>query len=286
MRPSGKATIIVSELATNLVRYGQQGERLLRTVTVGERRLIEVLSIDRGPGIANVTRCFGDGYSTRAVRGRAWERCGVWRVNAISTRPCRTGCTRRHRVVRAVDRRYGREWTGQRFEWGTRLQVGRRSRPAPYELLCGDSWRAQRDGQLTLMLVDGLGHGPEAAARPKRQGSRSTAIRSSARPTISSGQMPDAGHARRSARRRPIDPAQSCTRLRRSRQYRRLVVLFDGRTVAGTLFASWHGRRADAYRPPISYDCPQAGVLVMHSDGMQTRWDLAKYPGLQSDIRR
>jgi hypothetical protein len=29
-------------------------------------------------------------------------------------------------------------------------------------------------------------------------------------------------------------------------------------------------------------DWPRDGVLVMHSDGVQTRWDLSKYPGLLS----
>jgi hypothetical protein len=27
-------------------------------------------------------------------------------------------------------------------------------------------------------------------------------------------------------------------------------------------------------------DWPQDGILIMHSDGLQTRWDLSAYPGL------
>ena len=30
----------------------------------------------------------------------------------------------------------------------------------------------------------------------------------------------------------------------------------------------------------FDYDCPPRGVLVMHSDGLQTRWSFDSYPGL------
>ena len=53
------------ELATNLVRYAEQGELLL-SIIAGDARGsgIELESRDLGPGIADVAQALEDGYST------------------------------------------------------------------------------------------------------------------------------------------------------------------------------------------------------------------------------
>jgi serine/threonine-protein kinase RsbT len=54
----------VSELATNLLRYAQEGSILLDTIEETDRRGIRIESRDAGPGIANVECALLDGYST------------------------------------------------------------------------------------------------------------------------------------------------------------------------------------------------------------------------------
>ena len=50
---SGRAALIVTELATNLVKHARGGEILLRVLTssIGEPEGIEIVAVDTGPGI-------------------------------------------------------------------------------------------------------------------------------------------------------------------------------------------------------------------------------------------
>src|SRR5262245_12533868 len=63
----GKVALVVTELATNVARHGGGGELLLRPLT--EPAALEIVAIDRGPGIANVEQALRDGYSTGGSNG-------------------------------------------------------------------------------------------------------------------------------------------------------------------------------------------------------------------------
>ena len=54
----------VSELATNVLRYGGGGEVLLRLIEEPGRQGVEVVAQDHGPGIRNIERAMQDHYST------------------------------------------------------------------------------------------------------------------------------------------------------------------------------------------------------------------------------
>lgn len=54
----------ISEIARNIVLYGEAGEIEVADITVGGRRGIEVVARDRGPGIADIDRAMQDGFST------------------------------------------------------------------------------------------------------------------------------------------------------------------------------------------------------------------------------
>jgi hypothetical protein len=49
--------------------------------------------------------------------------------------------------------------------------------------------------------------------------------------------------------------------------------LFSHNGTVGVLVRKMHA---------FEYMLPVGGVLIMHSDGLQSRWSLASYPGLQS----
>jgi anti-sigma regulatory factor (Ser/Thr protein kinase) len=66
---AGKVAIAASELATNLHRHATAGEILLQTLGSGETTIVELLAIDRGPGMADISRCLADGFSTRGTPG-------------------------------------------------------------------------------------------------------------------------------------------------------------------------------------------------------------------------
>src|SRR5690349_12012149 len=65
----GKVSIIATELGTNLSRYAHGGEILLRSFRVAGSAGVEILAIDRGPGMPNVARCLEDGYSSGGTPG-------------------------------------------------------------------------------------------------------------------------------------------------------------------------------------------------------------------------
>ena len=61
---AARIEIVVRELASNMLRYAGSGEILLREITTGQKRGLEVESVDEGPGIADVELALQDGYST------------------------------------------------------------------------------------------------------------------------------------------------------------------------------------------------------------------------------
>jgi serine/threonine-protein kinase RsbT len=53
-----------SELATNILRYAGKGELFLRIVREMERVGIEIVAVDHGPGIVDITKAMEDCFST------------------------------------------------------------------------------------------------------------------------------------------------------------------------------------------------------------------------------
>ncbi|MFI5328821.1 MAG: ATP-binding protein, partial [Candidatus Rokuibacteriota bacterium] len=149
---AGRLALVVTELATNLVKHGGGGEVLLRQVETSPDT-VEVFALDRGPGMANVARCLEDGYSTAGSPGTGFG--AVQRVASgfdVWSRP-KSGAAVRIEIAPAGE---------ARREAG--FQVGGLSIPAAGETECGDAWSAERrPGSLMLLVVDGLGHGPDAA---------------------------------------------------------------------------------------------------------------------------
>ena len=64
----GRVALVATELATNIAQHADTGELLIRE-TVESNPLIELLAIDKGPGIANLSRAMEDGYSTAGTLG-------------------------------------------------------------------------------------------------------------------------------------------------------------------------------------------------------------------------
>jgi anti-sigma regulatory factor (Ser/Thr protein kinase) len=148
----GRVPLIVTELATNLCAHARGGEILLRSLPVESGSGIEIIALDRGPGMADVRRCMADGFSTTGTRG-----CGLGAVQRLSTefdiysaQPAGTVVAARVRSTAAEPR--------DKFPFSA-ISV-----PAPGEIECGDAWHVQRRGNRVRVLVaDGLGHGPLAA---------------------------------------------------------------------------------------------------------------------------
>ena len=69
---TGDQTVIaaaISEIARNILNYAKRGEITLRLIPNGDRKGVEVIARDAGPGIPDIPRAMQDGYSTSGGLG-------------------------------------------------------------------------------------------------------------------------------------------------------------------------------------------------------------------------
>ncbi len=66
---TGRASIVATELATNIVKYGGPGEILVGSYEDDTGNGLEILALDRGPGMADAARSERDGHSTGGSPG-------------------------------------------------------------------------------------------------------------------------------------------------------------------------------------------------------------------------
>ncbi|MCP5916812.1 anti-sigma regulatory factor, partial [Klebsiella pneumoniae] len=62
---TGKISIVVTELATNIVKHAVSGEIIL----IEGDQTLHILAIDRGPGMKNFENSLQDGTSTGGTAG-------------------------------------------------------------------------------------------------------------------------------------------------------------------------------------------------------------------------
>src|SRR5919106_1710770 len=66
---SYRVGLVAAELATNLVKHARAGEVLLRAACDDSGPELELLAVDRGPGMANISASLVDGHSTTGSAG-------------------------------------------------------------------------------------------------------------------------------------------------------------------------------------------------------------------------
>lgn len=155
----GRVALIATELASNLVKHTCGGEVLVGTFADDADSGLELLALDKGPGMADVQACLTDGYSSAGTSGRGLG--GVLRQSKLfevaSWSGVGTGMLSRVVASGAVTNALA-QGSAPSSPWGA-VSV-----PKPGEMVCGDSWGVANTALgRTLIVADGLGHGPEAA---------------------------------------------------------------------------------------------------------------------------
>ena len=267
---AGRLAIVVTELAGNIAKHAGEGQIVLVASEIDGVDTVDVLALDRGRGMPDLNRCFTDGYSTTGTPGTglgAVARQSAY-VDAISV------VDRGTAVFARVGPAAAARPSTSAFERGV-VRV-----PMPGESVCGDGWAfCGRDGVGTFLVVDGLGHGPLAfeAARQaveafKRGGDQTPRelleiVHEALRPTRGA--------------------AGAITRID---THRRLVTHAGVGNVSGAIVSAGGDRQMvtlggilghDVRRfSEYTYPWPDDALLVLATDGLQTQWDLARYPGL------
>lgn len=264
---TGRVGLIVTEAATNLVKHARDGEIVLGGGRTGSSAAVRVLAIDQGPGIRSLHDSLKDGFSSTGTLGGG---LGAIR-RAASEFDIYTGAD--GTVMYALVASEPSPPKG--------VLAGAVCAPHPGESACGDAFAIEHGGGVTtLLVVDGLGHGPgaEEAAR--------TAVASfRAHP----GDLPTEAITRMQGLLRPTrGAAAAVARLDRGRRLAsfagigNISAVVFGESGPARHMVSDHGIVGQAARPPreFVYPLPPRSSVVVHTDGIGSRWKLDSYPGI------
>jgi anti-sigma regulatory factor (Ser/Thr protein kinase) len=268
-----RLSIIATELATNMIRYATGGEMLIGAPGDPSRKGVELIAVDRGPGMADAARCMNDGYSSGGSLG-----LGLGAVRRLSTAmdfysvPAK-GTAIYSRVEADAPAAHPRS---EEPTWCA-IRVA-----APGESECGDACHVARlDSRISAVVADGLGHGPLAAKAANE------AVRVFEQAPFRAPQtyIPMAHEALRATRGAVL----ACALVDLASQVmvyagvgNIAASLVAGKTQLETSLPSDNGTpglqigKVRQYQ----YTALEGDLLVMHSDGLTSRWKLADYPGL------
>lgn len=265
--------IIVSELTSNLIKHAGSGELLYRTTESESGPIFEIISIDRGPGMAEPDRMMVDGVSTSGTLGQ-----GLGAISRLSTNSqiyTKRGVgTIVYSMVSSVT---SKKNTPKKFFVDVRaLCVSK-----PRETVCGDGYGVAGDASLTkIFFGDGLGHGEHAKAAVD-----------CAKDFFFTCDGMD-----------PVDIIRGMhDKVRRTRGLVVAIAVFDKISsqlrvcgvgnIAVRLFNGLSLKNYMSYNGTVGLNIPNSlkssvfaveknQHLIMSSDGIRTRWNMAQYPSI------
>jgi anti-sigma regulatory factor (Ser/Thr protein kinase) len=232
----GQLALAVTEAASNLHKHAEQGSLLLCVNRDGPEPGIDLVTIDAGPGVRDVTAALRDGHSTAGTLG-----IGLGAIQRLAdfadlySRPGHgTSLVARFCVSPPV----------------SQLRCAGLIRPITGETECGDAYGAvEAGGAVTAVLCDGLGHGPLAAA--------------AAAAGVAAVLDDPAG-----------EPAAGLGNVAAS-------IVSDGQRKSMISIPGIAGVQARTIRQ-FEYEAPPGSAVILHSDGVSSRWEAAALPALEA----
>ncbi len=259
--------LAVTEAASNLHKHARRGAMLVRITREAEAPGIELVTIDAGPGLRDSAAALRDGHSTSGTLGiglgairRLCDYCDLYSVPGHGT------------VLVA------RFWPAS-GPAAAALSAGL-VRPITGETECGDVFGAMdTDGGVTGVLCDGLGHGPLAAI----------AATEAVKAVLDSPADEPAALIERAHRRMNHTRGGAIGVVRVSGQ----VVRFAGLGNIAAMILTDRARKSMLSVPGIAghqartirqfeYAAPPGAAIIMHSDGISSRWTPEVLPGLSA----
>lgn len=263
---SANVMLVTTEICTNLLTHAKQSEVFLSTLSDRCDPGVEILAIDRGPGMADVARCLVDGYSSTQTQGT-----GLGAIARLSQEFDIYSDQPRGTVLVARIRRRG---SGAPC-FGVVLK------PIAGEEMSGDAWAfCTHESEIRLIVADGLGHGV-MAARASGEAIETFRARDGDSPRAALERIHGALRATRGA-------AVAIGFIDRAS----LTIRYAGiGNIVGAIVSSGkprfmvsHNGTAGYHSPRMqefSYPLPEEALVVMHSDGLHSNWNLEDYPGLR-----
>lgn len=262
---SGEFGLLITEVCRNVLIHGGGGQTIIAGIRNGHAAVARILALDTGPGIPDITKAMGDGYSTAGTMGG-----GMGAMKRIAT---------------SLEVFTSRSGTIVLLELGSPAKpdaphVAGMAVPYPGERVCGDGWAYHQTQERTVVfLVDGLGHGLPAAEAAEEAiaifGKRATHAPADILSYVHEGLRKTRGAVAAVAEILPTRKVLNYAGVGNtsasviSRQESKSLVSHSGTLGLAT-----------ARIQEFKIDWPDDAILVMHSDGLQTRWDLSLYSGL------
>lgn len=267
----GNLAIVTTELARNVLLHGGGGEVVLQPCKGPSTSThVNVIALDRGPGITDISKVLHDGYSSIGTLGT-----GLGAVRRLATtfdfytKP--GGGT-------AILARVAASPTEGAEDSQT---TGSVCVPIAGETRCGDAWEHQdQSSRRLIMVADGLGHGIGAADAAEEA---LAAFRANSHK--SPKEIIEAAHDRLKKTR---GAAVSVAEL----DFERQIIRYSGiGNIVGTIVADGKSRNMISHNGIVghasetirefTFPWPRHAFLIMHSDGLTARWAFEQYQGLQ-----
>lgn len=266
---AGRAALVATEIGTNLIKHGGGGEIIVRRLSDGMRQGLELLGLDKGPGIDDIGKCLRDGYSTSGSPGT-----GLGAMERLS---------QRFEIFSRVGQGTAvltQLWPDSRHPSEQRLEIGAVVIPKPGEVACGDAWcYTERVEGVLVLGIDGLGHG-HAAAHAANEACRVFETEKH-RPTLRiMHSLHEALRPTRGAAATLIEMDWDGGRATSVAVGNVQAALVHGNEVKR--IAADNGIVGHVISRPreLVHECRPDTALIVHSDGLTANWNLDRYPGL------
>ncbi len=270
---TGQIDIVVSEVTSNLIKHAGNGELLYRIRDHNETGspLFELLCIDKGPGIEDTLKAMKDGISTTNTLGQ-----GLGAIGRLSSHFQIFSMPKWGTVLYS---RFGEKANQDAHRPGQGLDITGVCVPKPHEEVCGDGYAIHRTTtHVKILFGDGLGHGPHAKLA-----------------------VDEAVEAfMQCEENNPVAILRVVhERVRRTRGLVGVVAVFDRKAMAWALcgvgnistrlYTGIEYRNYMSYNGTLGLNIPNAmnastfhaernQHLICCSDGLQTRWEINKFP--------
>jgi len=272
----GKVNIVVSEMASNLVKYASKGGEFLVRCLDSEPGGLEIICLDKGPGMYDPQRMLLDGVSTAGTAGEGLG--AIQRQSDVFDLYSQAGSGT---VILSRLYKDGRRAAGPNAT--SCFEIGAVAVPMANQELCGDGWAVLDEKHNCYVIVlDGLGHGPKAYEASQQA-------------------------VQIFGRSLQHDPAAILRQVHEGIRHTRgavgLVACIDAAkqhinlcgvgNIAGKIFTTSEAaaKSVMSYNGTLGHNIParlhtqalewhNARLLVLHSDGLKSRWDMSAYPNL------